>query len=565
MSFFSLKSNINAKLKYTKKFLAINNFHNITRKCLSSNISPLNKNEEVRVRFAPSPTGKLHIGGLRTALYNYIFAHKHRGTFILRIEDTDQERFKQGSVEFLLESLKWANIQPDYGPHLKKDDDLIQGAPWQQSKRLNLYKEYAEKLLESKKAYRCFCDESRLELLRREASKRQEKISYDGKCSHSSQETIEKYLAEGRKSVIRFKLDDRDIIFNDMTVGLHSSNPGKNEGDFIILKTDGFPTYHFAHVIDDHLMRVSHVLRGQEWLLSTPKHIAIFEAFGWKQPKYGHLPLICNPDGSKISKRQNDIDVLSYRDRGYFPETLLLYLSSIGGGFKTNLQENESFFNNSENNTESILAKLAESFDESRISVRSVKLNQDLLDRLNRRFLKLKLSSKNEVAILVKKLRLLLLENKTNLSKKYIDDKYLIAVLNWSTERFFTLTHLVNDSSFEFLWSDMSNLKNNNIDEESRGNMLMLIERIENYFLSDNSSDLIFTDKSVFKKELSLIIKSLKEDKRNAKKINYWQMIRLVLTGSVDGPPVFEIFNLMEKENIIYRLNIARKTLLLKH
>ena len=175
--------------------------------------------------------------------------------------------------------------------------------------------------------------------------------------------------------MIRFKLDDRDIVFNDLTVGVHSSNPGKNEGDFIIVKSDGFPTYHFAHVVDDHLMRVTHVLRGQEWLLSTPKHIALFEAFGWKNPQYGHLPLICNSDGTKISKRQNDIHVLSYRDRGYFPETILVYLSSIGGGLTSNVQESESFFQSSK----SVLPTLIDLFDETRISNKSVKLNQDLL------------------------------------------------------------------------------------------------------------------------------------------------------------------------------------------
>ena len=330
---------------------------------------------EVRVRFAPSPTGKLHIGGIRTAFYNYLFAKKYKGTFILRIEDTDQERFKQGSVDFLLESLKWVNITADYGPHLKNTKDKEQGAPWQQSERLHVYKKYSEELLKSKKAYRCFCHENRLELVRREASRRQEKISYDGRCRHLDDETVQKYLNEGQSSVIRFKLDDRDIVFNDLTVGVHSSNPGKNEGDFIIVKSDGFPTYHFAHVVDDHLMRVTHVLRGQEWLLSTPKHIALFEAFGWKNPQYGHLPLICNSDGTKISKRQNDIHVLSYRDRGYFPETILVYLSSIGGGLTSNVQESESFFQSSK----SVLPTLIDLFDETRISNKSVKLNQDLL------------------------------------------------------------------------------------------------------------------------------------------------------------------------------------------
>jgi glutamyl-tRNA synthetase len=152
---------------------------------------------------------------------------------------------------------------------------------------LHLYTKYAGQLLAKKKAYRCFCDQTRLELVRREATKRQEKIAYDGKCSHLDEATVQEYLRAGRPNVIRFRLADRDIIFKDMTAGIHSSNPGKNEGDFIMIKSDGYPTYHFANVVDDHLMGISHVLRGQEWLLSTPKHIAIYEAFEWTPPEYG--------------------------------------------------------------------------------------------------------------------------------------------------------------------------------------------------------------------------------------------------------------------------------------
>ena len=165
----------------------------------------------------------------------------------------------------------------------------MQGAPWFQSKRLELYHKYAQVLLDSKKAYRCFCDETRLELLRRNAAKRLEKMSYDGKCLHLDESTVKSYMEEGRRSVIRFKLESRDITFEDLTVGKHSSNPGKQEGDFVIIKSDGFPTYHFANVIDDHLMRITHVLRGTEWLLSTPKHIALYEAFDWIPPKFGMI------------------------------------------------------------------------------------------------------------------------------------------------------------------------------------------------------------------------------------------------------------------------------------
>lgn len=560
MLHFNLQSAIKRKIIF-KKCLSLMPISINHKMFTTSNAKLVN---EVRVRFAPSPTGNLHIGGLRTAFYNYLFAKKHEGTFILRIEDTDRERLKKGSVDFLIESLDWSGIKADYGPHLKKDDETVQGAPWLQSKRLHLYKKYADVLLENKKAYRCFCDETRLELLRREATKRQEKISYDGKCRHLDESTVQKYIDEGRKSVVRFKLEERDIIFHDMTAGVHCSNPGKNEGDFVIMKSDGFPTYHFANVIDDHLMNISHVLRGQEWLLSTPKHIAIYDAFGWKAPKYGHLPLICNADGSKISKRQNDIDVLSYRDRGYFPETLLVYLSSIGGGLKTNVtQDGDSFFDNSD----SVISKLADLFEESRISNRSVKLNQELLDRLNRRFLKLKLTDDVESLKLIRKLRSLLVENKENVSSKYTGDVYLKSVLNWSTERIFRLNDLVTDENFSYLWSDMSNFSISEIDEITKQNMLELIGVVSEYLSQTDLDENLFNDKTIFKKNLNAIIKELKKKSNltlDKVKINYWQMIRQVLIGSTNGPPVFEIFNLFKKENIIYRLKIAEETLNLK-
>lgn len=371
-------------------------------------------------------------------------------------------------------------------------------------------------------------------------------------------------MDEGQKSVIRFKLDDRDIIFNDLTVGAHSSNPGRNEGDFIIIKSDGFPTYHFAHVVDDHLMRVSHVLRGQEWLLSTPKHIAIFEAFGWKPPQYAHMPLICNLDGTKISKRQNDIDVLSYRDRGYFAETLLVYLSSIGGGLKENVLESKEFFAS----TDTVISKLTKLFDETRISNRSVKLNQELLDRLNRRFLQIKLQNPSATSDLIAHLKVLLKQNiPSKLSDQCTDDAYLKHVLNWSTERIYKINDLTTDADFSFLWTDFSNSCSlNEIDEPTRLRMLELIEFLDSYLQGSSISEDLFKDRVLFKKEISGVFKELKQRTKFKvlvvdKKGNYWQMIRFLLTGNVDGPPVFEICNLLDRKNIIYRLGIARKIL----
>ena len=194
-----------------------------------------NLSDEVRVRFAPSPTGKLHIGGLRTALYNYLLAKKHNGKFLLRNEDTDRERLQLDSLDNIISSLKWAGIEPDYGPHVQRLDDIEQGGPWFQSSRLDLYQANVNILLEKKLAYKCFCDETRLDLLRRNAAARQEKIGYDGKCRNLPDDVIENYIQKGKKYVIRFKLDEKEFIYDDLTTGKHSSNPGKQEGIKIIL------------------------------------------------------------------------------------------------------------------------------------------------------------------------------------------------------------------------------------------------------------------------------------------------------------------------------------------
>lgn len=517
-------------------------------------------NQQVRVRFAPSPTGKLHIGGLRTAFYNYLFARKYKGKFLLRIEDTDQERFQSDSIENIIESLRWAGLEPDYGPHLHKKDDLEQGGPWLQSKRLDIYHKYVQILLDSQKAYMCFCDEARLSLLRRNAAKKQEKLSYDGKCRHLSQETRETYLKEGRPYVIRFKLEDKEVSFNDLTTGIHKSNPAKQEGDFIIIKSDKFPTYHFANVVDDHLMQITHVLRGQEWQLSTAKHILLYEAFGWQHPIFAHLPLICNNDGTKISKRQNDIDVLSYKRRGYMPETVLSYLSTIGGGLKINILEENMFFKDSKN----VLGELVENFDETKMCCRPVKLNQELLDNLNRRFIKLKIASR-EKQNLINDLRDLLSQKYSNLNKDYASDNYLKSVVDWAQDRIFKLNDLVEDEKNSFLWSDLSNfnLEDKNLPLDVILNLISLLkECLQNLNLdlkeSKNNDFIKQSLSDLFKKNASILRISGQE---KSKKVNNWQLTRLVLTGNLEGPPVMDIFNLLGKENVLYRLNVAEKTL----
>jgi len=295
-----------------------------------------------RVRFAPSPTGYLHIGGLRTLLYNYLFARKNKGVFFLRIEDTDQTRFVEGAAENLLKVISQMGLAPDEGPMLaetpikKSPKNLLhlteKGAfgPYIQSQRMELYQKYAQELIDKGAAYYCFCTPEELTKMREEQTLAKLAPMYDRRCLKLPTEEIQKRMDEGIPHVIRQKITrDSRIEFNDLIRGKISFH-GTTIDDQILLKSDKFPTYHLANVVDDHLMETSHVIRAEEWLASTPKHIELFKAFGWNPPEYGHIPLILNADKSKLSKRQNDVSVESYLEKGYLKEAIINFIVLLG-------------------------------------------------------------------------------------------------------------------------------------------------------------------------------------------------------------------------------------------
>jgi glutamyl-tRNA synthetase len=281
--------------------------------------------EKVRVRYAPSPTGYIHIGNLRTALYNYLFARHNGGDFIVRIEDTDRTRYVPGAVENLINTLDWVGLDYDEGP--------VKGGkyePYYQSERLAIYKDYADYLIKNKKAYYCFCTSERLTQLREEQNKTTKDTRYDKLCLHLSEEDIQKNLAEGKQYVIRLNVEPGlKIAFKDIIRGDVEFSSDVID-DQVLIKSDGFPTYHLANIIDDHLMEISHVIRGEEWLPSVPKHILLYEAFGWQHPQFAHLPLLLNPDRSKLSKRQGDVAVEDYQKKGYLKEALINFIALLG-------------------------------------------------------------------------------------------------------------------------------------------------------------------------------------------------------------------------------------------
>ena len=287
---------------------------------------------EVRVRFAPSPTGYLHIGGLRTALYNYLFAKHNGGKFLLRIEDTDRTRFVEGAIENLLLSMEWAGITVDEGV-LIEDGKVVQKGdcgPYIQSERLDIYKKYVDELLEKGYAYYCFCSKERLDDLRAGQKIRGLVPKYDGLCRGVSMEEAKQRIANGEDYVIRLKLPhDTEIKFHDLVRGNVVINTNDMD-DQVLMKSDGFPTYHLAVVVDDHLMKITHIVRGEEWLPSTPKHVFLYEAFGWEKPTYVHLPTVLNADKKKLSKRQGDVSVEDFRRSGYLPDGLVNYLALLG-------------------------------------------------------------------------------------------------------------------------------------------------------------------------------------------------------------------------------------------
>ena len=305
---------------------------------------------KVRTRVAPSPTGDPHLGTAYVALFNWAFAKKHGGSFILRIEDTDQVRSTKGSEGAILESLKWLGLDWDEGP-----DCGGELGPYRQSERKNLYIQYANELVSKGKAFHCFCSAERLNQLRADQRARKETTRYDGHCLGLTESEIEERKRRGESSVIRLAVpEEGESVFTDLLRG-EIKIPYQQVDMQVLIKADGMPTYHMAVVVDDHLMEISHVIRGEEWINSVPKHKLLYEYFGWPMPELIHLPLLRNPDQSKLSKRKNPTSIGFYRDSGFLPKALVNYLCLMGWS----MPDERDLFD---------LEEMVSEFDENRIS-----------------------------------------------------------------------------------------------------------------------------------------------------------------------------------------------------
>jgi len=286
----------------------------------------------VRVRYAPSPTGTPHVGNIRTALFNWLFARHHGGSFIIRIEDTDQARIVEGATQATLDSLTWLGLDWDEGPAPDGEGERGGYGPYFQSARtrLGIYRQHAERLVASGHAYGCFCTPQLLERMREQQQAQGRPPMYDRRCRHLSAAERQAQEARGTPSVVRLKVPESgETAFHDLIRGDISFQNAVLD-DLVLLKSDGFPTYHLANVVDDHLMEITHVLRAEEWVSSTPRHTLLYQAFGWQPPLFAHLPIILGPDRSKLSKRHGAISLLEYRDQGYLPEAMLNFLALIG-------------------------------------------------------------------------------------------------------------------------------------------------------------------------------------------------------------------------------------------
>lgn len=466
-----------------------------------------------RVRIAPSPTGDPHIGTAYIALFNYAFAKKNGGKFIVRIEDTDQTRFRAMSEAMILDALKWVGLTWDEGPDVGGPH-----APYKQSQRLSHYKAHAERLVQTGKAYRCFCASERLEAVRKAQAEAKATTGYDRHCRELSQAEIEASLRDGKPHTIRFMSPiDGVTRFQDRLRGAIEFE-NKQLDDLVLLKSDGFPTYHLASIVDDHLMEITHVIRGEEWLSSTPKHVLLYQASGWEAPEFVHLPLLRNPDKSKISKRKNPTSIFYYKRKGILPDALRNFLALMGwsmGG------DREIF------TTQEMIA----AFTWDRMSLGGPVFDLKKLSWLNGEYLK-KISDQDYLGAL---------------RSGIFSDEYLLKIIPLIKERVHTLEDFIGASQFFFsgdLNYEGTALPAKDVSTKDASTWLTdLIERIE--LLDEWNAKVLHDVADTYLKEKGL------------KPKNLFMTLRVVLTGVAGSTPLMESMEVLGKEIVRRRFRMA--------
>ncbi|WP_353893086.1 glutamate--tRNA ligase [Proteinivorax hydrogeniformans] len=492
---------------------------------------------EVRVRFAPSPTGYLHIGSLRTALYNYIYAKQQKGKFIIRVEDTDRTRIVETAIENLIDSLAWAGIEHDEGVFLDKDSNKTiqkgEYGPYIQSERLDIYKKHIDELLKKEKAYYCFCSKERIEKVRDQQKEKGETPKYDGHCKGLDDEEVQRRLAVGEQHVIRLSLPtESDISFDDAVRGTVTINT-KDMDDQVLIKADGFPTYHFAVVVDDYLMEITHVVRGEEWLTSTPKHVYLFKAFGWEAPQYIHLPTVLNKDKKKLSKRQGDVAVGDFKNKGYLPEAMVNYLALVGW---------------SPNNNQELFSidDLIEQFSFERVSKTGGIFDIDKLNWINGQYIK---SSSPER---ITDLAIPYLKNAGYITDADVEGRYewIVTMVKSVQEKVSLISEIPQKVSFFF--ADELEFESEKAKQVLEGEQVSaLCDAFINELNSIDEVDDEFTA-TIFKKI---------QKQTGVKGKSLFMPIRVMVTGQQHGPDIGGVLKVLGKENILKRVKYVKENI----
>ncbi|MBI5254334.1 glutamate--tRNA ligase [Candidatus Falkowbacteria bacterium] len=504
----------------------------------------MQKQSNIRVRIAPSPTGLVHIGTLRTILYNWLFAKHLNGKFIIRIEDTDQTRFVPGALENLLRVMRWADFDYDEGPYLTVDNKIKERGdfgPYVQSKRIEIYQNYIQDLLDKGKAYYCFCSKERLDEVREGQTKEKLAPKYDGFCRKLTRKQAEERKKRGEKYVIRFKMPaNKKVVCKDLIHGQIVVN-SKDLDDFVLIKADCFPTYHFANIVDDHLMKITHVLRGDEWIASFPKHLLLYEAFGWNPPEFAHLPVILNKSKKKLSKRHDSVAVQDFIDKGYLRDAVINFITLLGW----NSGSEQELYTRSE---------LIKQFSLDNVHKAPAVFDQDKLDWINGEYIR-KLSEDQLLELCVPFLE------KTGLIKKGKNNTWLIAETEESVSaeyvkrsvaieqaRIKTLTDITIAANFFFQepkYDPMLLIWKNSSAKTIKENLQKLVNFLDKIKISD------FMEKEIEQQTLHWISG---HGLTNGQVL--WPM-RAALSGKDKSPGPFEIAAILGKKKTIQRLQKA--------
>ena len=479
----------------------------------------------VRVRYAPSPTGNPHIGNIRTAMFNWLFARRHDGQFIVRVEDTDQGRITEGAVDHILDGLEWLGIEWDEGPRVGGPY-----GPYFQSERLERYHDAARQLIESGHAYRCYCTPERVAELRKEQARNKQRQGYDSRCRHLSDRERDALDASGQPSVVRFAMPQSGVTSVDDAIRGHVEWQNELTDDFVLVKTDGFPTYHMAVVVDDHAMAISHVLRAEEWLPSTPRHVQLFRALDLPMPRFGHLPMILGSDRAKLSKRHGATSLMEYRDDGFLPEALINFMALLGWSLdgETDVMTVDT---------------IRERFDLDRVGKPAAIFDLDKLQWMNGVYIR-----QTDAADLADRI-LPFLEQAYPADLLPVDREYLLRIVPLVQERIKTLADAPDMLSYFFaerLEYDPASVVQRGMD--APGTVAALRRA---------SADLAAVPEADFDHEnLEAILRAAGKELELSGR-QFFGALRTAITGRTATPPLFEMMAVMGQQRTLQRLAAA--------